>query len=145
MTFRVEPELPPQAFQTYAVRRIPGVHTRKATCEEVRCAFWREGWTTKIDTTTDLGKQQAAYIVKQSGRRFDMRRQGDLMVFLFPAGQQCFAGHEVSTERPPLFLVRDGDHRGNPTGRRRVHTRAQDWVEDMGEHLQTVREQRERG
>jgi hypothetical protein len=145
VTFRLEPDLPPQAFKTYAIRRQPGAVTRKASCEEVRCVFWREGWETKIDTTTDLGKKQALYIVKHSGRRHQMYRRGDLMIFQFMRGQECFAGHTVTDERPPLFLVRDGDHRGNPTGQKRIHTRGEDWVEDMGEHLEVVREQREKG
>lgn len=141
----MRPELGPEAFQTYAIRRIPGVHTRRARCEEVGCRYNRDGWETRVDVGSELGKTQARYIINKSGRKFGMKQVGNLVTFTFKPGQQCFSGHTVNVEREPLFLVKDGDHRGNPTGRRRVHQRAQDWVEDMGEHLEKVREQRERG
>lgn len=143
--FRLESAAPAQAFQTYALERIPGVHTRPATCEQADCKFNREGWETRVDVSTELGQQQAAYITRRSGRRYSMEREGDILTFVFTPGQQCFTQHQVSTELEPLYIVRGGDHRGNPTGFRRRHVRAVDWVEDMGEHLDKVREDKRRG
>jgi hypothetical protein len=44
-----------------------------------------------------------------------------------------------------MYLVRDGDWRGNPTGRKRQHTRAADWVEDMQENQGRLIDQQQKG
>ena len=130
--FRLQPQGPAQAYQTFSVRSLPD-RTVRTVCEETGCEQWRTGWESAIDESTDLGKAQAAYIRQQSGRTFrELRTDGGLTVFRFEPGQRCFADHKT---RPELYLVRDGDHRGNPTGRQRVHTRAQDWVENVQEEL----------
>lgn len=143
--FRIEPIAPAEAYQTYSLKRIPGVHTRPARCEEVDCLAYQQGWLTKIDISTDLGQRQAAYIRTKSGRAFTTWQDDTLITFTFYPGQQCFAQHQLALERDPLFLVRGGDHRGNPTGMQRRHTRGEDWVEDMTEHLGKVQQDKERG
>jgi hypothetical protein len=51
----------------------------------------------------------------------------------------------VPLERQPLLIVRDGDWRGNPTGRRRLHTKPEHWVEDFKEHQGKINDAIERG
>lgn len=139
---RLPPQGPAQAYQTFSVRSRSDRAVR-AVCEDVQCQAWREGWESVIDESTDLGKQQAAYIRTQSGRTFrELRTAAGLTVFRFDSGQRCFADHQT---RPELYLVRDGDFRGNPTGRRRVHTRPSDWVEHMQEEFGRFNDDRERG
>jgi hypothetical protein len=41
--------------------------------------------------------------------------------------------------------VRDGDFRGNPTGRRRMHASGADWVEDFAEHQAKLADQQQKG
>ena len=65
-----------------------------------------------------------------------------LTVFRFEAYQRCFADHQT---RPELYVVRDGDYRGNPTGRKRQHTSAADWVDHMQEEFGRFQDDRERG
>ncbi|QIP87637.1 hypothetical protein GLX30_30455 [Streptomyces sp. Tu 2975] len=90
-----------------------------------------------------LGRDQAAYIRHKAGRTFREQRRGDgLTVFRFEAHQRCFAEHKT---RPELYAVRDGDWRGNPTGRARQHQRPIDWVEDFGEHQQRIADQQQKG
>ncbi len=100
------------------------------------------GWTTLIDERTELGMGQAYYIRKQSGRRFREMRQADGRTeFLFEPGQRCFKSHEhrIRIERPEIYVVRDGDARGNPRGTAaRRHASAADWQEDFAEHQQTL-------
>jgi hypothetical protein len=140
--FRLQPQGPAQAYQTFSIRSRPDQAVR-TVCEQVACEAWRTGWESAIDEATDLGKQQATYIRTQSGRTFrEMRTEAGLTVFRFDSGQRCFADHKT---RPELYLVRDGDHRGNPTGRHRVHTRPQDWVENAQEQLDRFNEDRRRG
>ncbi|WP_377271927.1 hypothetical protein [Peterkaempfera sp. SMS 1(5)a] len=139
---RFDPAMPVEAYQTYSIRQ-PRDTTIVAACEQVGCEAWQRGWQSVIDERTDLGQRQAAYIRAQSGRTFCERRTGSgLTVFEFDSGQRCFQEHRT---RPQLFAVRDGDWRGNPTGRHRQHTRAQDWVEDFGEHQQLIADQQQKG
>jgi hypothetical protein len=71
------------------------------------------------------------------------------VAFTFTAGQPCFSlssrhpgrgygWHDVQTEAEPLYVVRDGDWRGNPSGRKRVHRSGVEWVEEFGEHQQEL-------
>lgn len=139
---RIEPLHPLQAYQTYQIASPRDVAV-KAACEAVRCEAWRHGWETRVDESTDIGRVQAAYIRRRSGRTFRERRteQGQT-VFVFEAGQRCFADHRT---RPEIYAVRDGDWRGNPTGRVRRHTRPADWVEDFGEHQLKIVDQQQKG
>jgi hypothetical protein len=139
---RIEPNMPAHLYQTYSIT-APTDTTIVAACEQVACAAWRNGWDSVIDESTELGQQQAAYIRGQSRRTFREQKRGDgLTVFRFEAHQRCFEEHRT---RPEIYLVRDGDHRGNPTGRKRQHTRPADWVEDMAENQGHLIDLRERG
>ncbi len=54
-----------------------------------------------IDESTDLGREQAAYIRQRSGRSFREMRTAvgpdALTVFRFDSGQRCFADHITIT------------------------------------------------
>lgn len=140
--FRLPPQGPVQAYQTFSIRDRPD-RAVKTVCEKTGCQAWREGWESLIDESTTLGKDQAAYIRGESGRTFrEQRTAAGLTVFRFESGQRCFADHKT---RPELYLVRDGDFRGNPTGRRRQHARPADWVENVQEDLARFNESRKRG
>lgn len=140
--FRVDPALPVHAYKTYAIA-TPSDKLVRAACEQVGCAAYRNGWESVIDESTELGARQADYIRLYSGRTFRERRtDAGLTAFRFESGQRCFAEHQT---RPEVYGVRDGDWRGNPTGQARLHTRPTDWVEDFGEHQQTLADRLERG
>lgn len=142
-TNRLERDLlPPGAYQTFSIAQ-PADALVRAACEQVGCESWRNGWETVINETTPIGQQQAAYIRTRAGRTFsEQRTGGGLTVFRFEAHQRCFAEHQT---RPQLFAVRDGDYRGNPTGRVRQHSRPQDWVEDFSEHQLRLVDQQQKG
>jgi hypothetical protein len=137
---RLQPALPAAGMQTYAALLPLATHWRPATCGEVDCQTQAGGWVTRVDEATDLGQRQAHYIRAESGRAFTEEREGGLTVFTFPAGQECFATHQMPLERPPLLLVRGGDWRGNPRGTpARVHQRPEDWIDDMQTSLDATR------
>ena len=139
--FRLEPALPAQAMQTYSIRSPRDVAVRSACGPG--CEAYDRGWETQVDEGTPLGQFQASYIRQSSGRTFTELRTGDGMtVFRFEAFQRCFADHMTLPER---FGVRGGDWRGNPTGMRRIHVNAADFVEDFAEHQQAVKDSTERG
>ncbi len=109
----------------------------RSACEDVRCEAWQFGWETITDEATELGRAQAAYIRRESGRTFTEHRTADgLTVFLFSSRQRCFAEHQT---RPQRFGVYDG----GPLVRR--HVSSIDWLEDCGEHLGKIAAQQERG
>ncbi|MET8475433.1 hypothetical protein ABZY90_19545 [Streptomyces sp. NPDC006422] len=139
---RLPAQGPVAAYQTFSVRSRPDKAVR-TVCERIGCPAWLSGWESVIDERTALGQAQAAYIRGESGRTFREQRRGDgLTVFRFEARQRCFADHQTI---PELYLVRDGDHRGNPSGRRRLHQNPADWVEHMQEEFGRLEDDRRRG
>lgn len=150
--FRLPEKLPVTAVRTYALRQPLATHWRVATCAEVDCPRYTDGWRTPLDLSTQDGQNAAAWI-RQSGLRFTEEVDGPFsIVFLFPPGQLCPRSapghpkrHRAPLGRPPLLLTRDGDHRGNPTGWQRQHARAEDWRDDFGEHLDRLADARKQG
>jgi hypothetical protein len=144
--FRISPQGPPEAYKTYGIRAPKETHFRPATCGEVDCSAYLYGWKTTIDEGTVLGRMQAHYIRKESGRRYEEEWNNGLTTFYFEAGQHCFAQHQTALEREPIFLVKDGDWRGNPRRTNpRIHTKPEHWVEDFAEHQQALKERIEHG
>lgn len=144
--FHMPPAGQPGDYITYAIRAgRDGMVV--AACKDVGCQFWAHGWETTVDESTPLGKAQAEYIRDPSdrgaGRTYTEQRTGTgLTVFKFEAFQRCFTEHHTQPDR---FLVRDGDWRGNPTQRVRLHANGRDWAEDFQEHEGSLAELREKG
>ncbi len=140
--FRITPVGDPGDYVTYAIRAGRDT-TVVSACKDVGCQNWAHGWETTVDEATDLGKAQAAYIRQKSGRTStEQRTAAGLTVFRFEAFQRCFTEHRT---RPDSFWRRDGDFRGNPTGRSLRHTRAADWIEDFQEHEGSLADERQKG
>jgi hypothetical protein len=139
--FRFQPKIGAEHYQTWKITAPIATHTRPATCEEVDCEPHRNGWVTVVPAGSDLED-----LVRRSGRAFtEERRDGGLIAFTFHAGQPCFqAGeHRVPLDRPALFLVRDGDWRGNPRGTPvRRYDKPYQWVDDMAGHLDRLHDLR---
>lgn len=144
---RIMPALDAGHMKTYEIRAPKSTHFRPASCEEVECQAHARGWRTLVDVNTELGARQAFYIRKTAGRAYSEEAQpGGRVVFTFLAGQKCFREHVVPTDRPPLFIVREGDWRGNPRQiEPRIHTRPEDWVDEFANHQSALAEQVKRG
>ncbi len=143
MVFRIDPLMGVQSYKTYSIHQPVSAHTRIGTCQAANCPNYNQGWKTLIDLDTPLGQEQWAYI-RTCGKQFTEHQEGRRVVFVFEAGQQCFTEHHVQ-DRPQLFAVRDGDWRGNPSGRRRLHTTAEFWQEDFAEHQAKLADEIEKG
>lgn len=142
-----QPMMPVTAYQTYAIVSDRPEQVEPATCEQVECAAYQHGWTTKIDVSTELGQRQYAYITRESGRAYrleDHRAESPIRAMVFEPGQRCFARHTRQV-RPSLYLRQGGDFRGNPTGERYVHTRPEHWAEDFAEHQSGLADTIKRG
>lgn len=157
--FRIEPNMPARAYDTYGVAAPRNTHTRKGTCEEVTspcsnydsptnpCKEWHcgasaHGWQTLVDVSTTIGQRQARYIVDHSGRHWTAQQDGSMVTFTFPPGQQCFADHRVPLDRPPLFTLKHGDWR--------IHNRpsvldGDEWLDRFANNQITLKEKHDRG
>lgn len=143
--FRVQPLMDAAAYKTYAVVSPLRTHFRPGTCAEAECPHYLHGWRVRVENLTpDL--VQAA---KTSGRKYQEQRAAEGETWLvFEAGQACFRAsqHRVRIDRPPLYVVRDGDFRGNPRGTKdRVHVNPGNWVDDFAMHQQAIADEIEKG
>lgn len=144
MVNRIQPAMPVNAYQTYQAVRPTKTHTRVATCREVDCSAYANGWTTTVaDVSTDLGRRQANYIRLKSGRAYTAAQTGNAVTFTFPPGQKCFAEHRVDIDKPTIFLKRGGDWRAMTF--EPVRLSAADWVDDFANHQSKLAETIEKG
>lgn len=142
---RIAPRMGPGAYRTFEVRSPLSTHFRDASCAEVECQHHLSGWTSTIDLATEQGRTWGKAI-KASGRRFTYTQVRNLVTCHFSAGQQCFqAPHKVRVGRPELYVVRDGDWRGNPSGRIRQHKQPDLFVEEFEEGLSRIRSKIDQG
>lgn len=139
--------MPAHTMKTYRIARPTATHTRAGSCAEAECLAYQNGWISRFDEADAMGRMRAEYVRHESGRRYTETRDAvGITVFQFEAGQTCFAGgHRVPLERDSLYIVRGGDWRGNPTGDRRVHQSADDWVDDFANHQARVADRIQKG
>jgi hypothetical protein len=133
--------MPAAAYRTFQIAAPLSTHFVPARCDQVDCPEYLNGWVTAVDESTDLGQAQAHYIRHDRERRhFEQRRPDGLTEFRFPAGQRCFRSgdHKRRLEREEIFVMRDGDHRGNPLGTSPVKVGATSWVDAFGEHQEKL-------
>lgn len=158
---RVQPLMPQQAYQTFAVL-MPRTgdpkttHWRPATCEEVGCARYLNGWRTPYTAGTPEG-DRIVHAIRNSPirRKYTVLRLPDNKVeVIFEPGQPCFlqdhpaTQHQVPVLRPQIHVVRSGDWRTPGSVRRatrRVHTSGQFWVEEFAENQDRLKTLIERG
>lgn len=141
---RIVPQVGPENYKTYQIARPKATHTRPATCAEVECKPYQNGWVTRVPR----GSEAEQIFLSLDRKRFpykEMEGTRSERAFLFPPGVRCFKAdtHVVPVDRPALYVVKGGDWRGNPRGDVRRHTQPMHWVEDMQEHLDQVRKDRE--
>ncbi|MGW4670075.1 hypothetical protein [Streptomyces sp. NPDC004324] len=143
---RIEPRMGPEAYKTYAVVSPLGTHFRKATCAEAGCLHYRNGWQTRVEGLP----AEMLHAARTSGRKYTEQQTAPGETWLvFEAGQPCFRAsqHRVRvSDRPPLYVVRDGDYRGNPRGTKdRVHHTPDNWLDDFATHQQAIADEIKKG
>jgi hypothetical protein len=142
---RIQPVGPASAYKTYSVKAPISTHFRKATCEEISCPDFLYGWRVRVESLTPV----LLHTAKNCGRKFTQVHVSEGETFLvYEAGQTCFhaAKHRTRIERPELYIVRDGDRRGNPRGTPdRIHKNGVEWAEDLHEHTDKLAEARKDG
>lgn len=143
MVNRITPQGRPGDYQTHQVLAPRATHWRRATCEEIDCGEYRNGWRLRLEGLTP----QLLATIDASGRRYTRLQIAPGETYLvFEAGQPCFKAsqHQVPLERPGIYQVRQGDWRMPNVGVRTFAT-PEDWRDHFGEHLDRLADQRNRG
>lgn len=141
---RIPPQGRVQDYKTYQVMSPLSTHWRPATCAEVACPDYLKGWKIRLEGLP----AEMTHAARTTGRKcteLDVSENEHWLVF--EAGQPCFrAGeHKALLDKQEIFVVRDGDFRGNPTGSVRKHTRPEFWVEDFSDHQDKLARQIQQG
>lgn len=135
----------PEQYTTYGISAPLATHWRPATCAQVGCLNYENGWRIRVEGLS----AELLHAAKTSGRKFiEQRVAADQTWLVFEAGQPCFqaAQHKLAVGKPELYIVRGGDWRGNPRGiPARLHQRPEDWVEDLHEHTDKLANARKEG
>ena len=104
-------------------------HWREASCREVGCGQYLNGWQTVLpaNDTANIG------YIKRSGMGFGEEVEGQLVRFIFGPGQECFkgraGGHRIPIERDPI-LLRDSQV-----------MEPMEWLDRMNDDLYRIREE----
>jgi hypothetical protein len=141
---RIAPQGRVQDYKTYQIVSPLSTHWRPATCAEVDCPEYIKGWKLRVEGLPP----EMLHAAKTSGRKFtELNVTATENWLVFEAGQPCFRAqlHRKLLDKQEIFVVRDGDYRGNPTGNIRKHTRPEHWREDFAEHQEKLAQQIQRG
>lgn len=141
---RLEPNLPAHVYQTFQISMPLETHWRSATCAEVDCPQYLNGWRVRLNPLSEADR----WAIHHSGLKYTRLDVAEGETWLvFEAGQSCFAAseHRVPLGRPELFVVRGGDWRGNPTNEVYQHKRPEDWVDHFATNQDKIAEVVERG
>ena len=136
------PLMGPYSYQTYAIRAPLQTHTRSATCEEVDCKYWRDGWTFRwLDLT-----EQEQYLVTHTRRRYRVIDFNGEKYLAFDPGQPCFnsGSHRLSLDRPLFYYTGQGDRRVFTT-RKAEKLKPDSWRDRFGEQLTNLRDEINKG
>jgi|SRR5690242_9178410 len=107
-------------------------------CLNSGCAPYRTGWQLRWES---LDEQQR-YDATHCGRPYQFLEVSATEHLLdYPPGTPCFRAstHRRRIDKPEIFVVRDG------MSAPRIHTRPEDWVDDLQNHTDRVQTARERG
>lgn len=141
---RITPEGRVQDYRTFQIMAPASTHRRPATCAEVNCPHYVGGWRVRVEGLPP----DMLHAARTSGRKYTELHVAEGESWLvFEAGQTCFKAsqHSVPLDRQEIFIARDGDWRGNPTGNVRKHTRPEFWLEDMQENQGRLADLRQQG
>lgn len=141
---RIELQGQVQDYKTYQIVSPLSTHWEPATCQQVDCPDYLNGWRVKIEGLP----AEMVHAARTSGRKFsELEISQNEHWLVFEAGQPCFRAseHRRLLDKQEIFIARDGDYRGNPTGHVRRHTRPEFWLEDFAEHQDKLAEQIQRG
>lgn len=110
-------------------------HFRPASCAEVNCEHYLNGWGVRINALPP----EDVHAARTSGRRYKEVRVAEGETWLvFEPGQPCFKEktHRANIGRTPLYVVDTPSDNGR--ARRRIHTSNDSWADDLHSHMDDV-------
>lgn len=144
--------LDPRHKKTYQIRAPLATHWRSATCEEVECEFFVDGWRLRVENLTE----RDLYKVKNSGRHcMELPVAEGETWLVFGPGTPCLRQwapgqplverhHRLPVGRPELYVVRPGDWRLY-TGESYRFDRGDQWRDDFAEHQDRLADRVKKG
>lgn len=139
---RWDPKMGPQHYRTFGGEAPLTTHFRRATCKEVNCAAYENGWSfnKKVLTPGDY------YKVTHAGKRYrEVTIAPGETYLVFEAGQFCFDRHRMRIQRPDIFYTGRGDWRIFNRSHAKVIPTAEEFTERFGSHVELVKEVIKRG
>lgn len=136
----------PELMRTYQMTQPLDTHYRVATCQEVDCSSYANGWKMGFDLHDDDRAAAARWIRDKSGYAFTYELTPDerRVIFTFAAGQQCFQTHRVFLERDPFMMIRGGSL-GRWTGVKQAFTNPMSFLDSWATDLDKLNDRREQG
>jgi hypothetical protein len=142
----LQPKMSTDKYKTFNVAQPLDTHFRKATCAEVECDAFVNGWTYK---KADLITADLLYLVTHAGKRYKEATLDDSseLYLVFEPGQMCFqaASHRINLERPQFFTSGRGDRRSFNPRRAYQYADGDEWVEAFAEHQEILNRVIEQG
>lgn len=142
---RLEPVLPPGAYQTYEIDAPLATHWRRATCQEVDCPKYLNGWISKVvrNSSDESILKHACQVYGISWKSIEL--VDGFNCYRFDAGQRCFKfmTHHVPLERPATFYLKGGDWRGSDFTR--IFDKPEQWIDHFAHHQDKLSSAVERG
>lgn len=139
-----------ETHRTFSVVTPPDTHTEPATCEQVNCQRWSEGFAVLLDTSTQGGRDRYDWIyANPGGRQWYRTVEGDVTRLDYPPGNRCYDQHRRILDKPAVLLVRKGAHSDRrvvdrlPVERR--HVNGADFMDDLRTHTDSVLEHQRKG
>lgn len=147
---RITPAVGPEHYRSYTISMPLSSHWRLATCEEVDCLQYLQGFVQLVDVSTDLGLRQYEYLAKKDKDRSPIIHRVNMydFRFVYRPGTPCMrrGDHRLPIGREPLYLVQGGDWRGNPLQIPvRRHKKVDFWVEDFALNQIRISEVQKKG
>lgn len=136
--------MPVGSYKTYAMRSPIQTHFRRATCAEVDCDAFINGWSYRVETLLP----EDLYVAKHSGKRYRELHIGPNENYIvFEAGQACFGApqHVISLHRPEFYFVGRGHHSVFSTRNAVPRKDAAEWLDDFANHQDKLNTMIQRG
>lgn len=139
---RWQPKMETHKYRTFSMQAPLDTHYRPATCREVDCAAYQNGWSFDKSVLSPANY----YKVTHAGKRYREVNLGPGMTYLvFEAGQFCFDKHSIRLPRPEIYLVGRGDWRSFQPHHAKQIKRADEFAERMVESQLILQEEIKKG
>lgn len=140
---RIQPQMPSQNYQTFQVASPLSTHYKPATCKEIDCPNYLNGWRIRVEGLPE----DMLHLAKHSGRRFRevSIKEGETYL-VFEGGQKCFqeSTHRTSLQRPEFYFIGQGDWRSY-SSRNAERVSTEEWLDRFRTNQDSLATQLERG